>query len=79
MVMKSISLKINDSIFTETEKILSNIKISRTRYINNALEHYNHFQKHQMIEKEIKKESFLVREESMNVLREFEAIDYAED
>lgn len=31
-----------------------------------------------MLEKKIKKESFLVRKESMKVLREFEAIDYAD-
>lgn len=39
--MKSVSLKIDDSIFTETEKILSSLKTSRNRYINEALENYN--------------------------------------
>lgn len=77
--MKSVSLKIKDSIFTETEKILSSIKIPRNRYINEALEHYNDFQKRKLFESKIKKESFLVREESMNVLHEFEAVDYVKD
>jgi hypothetical protein len=39
--MKTVSLKIDDSIFGETEKILSCIKKSRNRYINEAIEFYN--------------------------------------
>ncbi|HET7360950.1 MAG TPA: hypothetical protein VFI78_03370 [Salinimicrobium sp.] len=76
--MKSVSLKIDDSIFVETEKILSSLKTSRNRYINEALENYNKLQKRRMLEKKMEKESFLVREESMKVLREFEATDYAD-
>jgi hypothetical protein len=33
-IMKTVSLKIDDSIFGETEKILSRIKKPRNRYIN---------------------------------------------
>ncbi len=43
--MKTVSLKIEDSIFGETEKILSRISISRNRYINEAIEYYNKIQK----------------------------------
>ena len=39
--MKTVSLKIDDSIFGETENILTRIKIPRNRYINEALEYYN--------------------------------------
>jgi len=39
--MKTVSLKIDDSIFGETENILSKIKKPRNRYINEALEYYN--------------------------------------
>lgn len=73
--MKTISLKIDDSVFGETEKILSKIKKSRNRYINDALDFYNSYQKRKLIEKLLKQESFLVREESMSVLKEFEAIN----
>ncbi len=43
--MKNVSLKIDDSIFGETEKILSRIKKPRNIYINEALDYYNLLQK----------------------------------
>lgn len=70
--MKTVSLKIDDSIFGETEKILSGIKMPRNRYINEAIAYYNKVQKRQLLEKRLKTESFLVREDSMNVLKDFE-------
>lgn len=75
--MKTVSLKIDDSIFGETEKILSRISIPRNRYINEALEYYNKFQKRQILERRLKVESELVKKESMQVLNDFESIDYA--
>lgn len=74
--MKKVSLKIEDSIFRETEKILSNLTISRNSYINNAIGYYNQVQKRKIIEKQLKKESILVRKESLIVLRYFERILY---
>lgn len=76
--MKIVSLKIDDSIFGETEKILSRIRIPRNRYINEAIEYYNKVQKRQILEKELKAESNLVKNDSMNVLKDFENIDYAD-
>ncbi|HDR51487.1 MAG TPA: hypothetical protein ENN90_07695 [Mariniphaga anaerophila] len=74
--MKTVSLKIDDLIFGETEKIVSQTNISRNRYINEAIDHYNRLQKRQILEKKLKKESDLVKEESLNVLNDFERIDY---
>ena len=76
--MKTVSLKIDDSIFGETEKILSKISMPRNRYINEAIEYYNKIQKRQILEKKLKAESKLVKKDSMNVLKEFEKIDYAD-
>ncbi len=76
--MKTVSLKIDDSIFGETEKILSKISISRNRYINEALDYYNKVQKRQILEKRLKVESELVKKDSMNVLKDFENMDYAD-
>jgi len=76
--MKTVSLKIDDSIFGETEKILSRIKKPRNRYINEAIEYYNRLQKRLILEKKLKKESDLVKMDSMSVLNEFENIDYAD-
>ena len=76
--MKTVSLKIDDSIFGETEKILSKISMPRNRYINDALDYYNKVQKRQLVEKRLKSESELVKEESMHILKEFENIGYAD-
>ncbi len=76
--MKSISLKLDDAVFGETEKILSKIKKPRNRYINEALEFYNRIQKRLILERRLKKESDLVKSDSLDVLREFENIDYAD-
>jgi len=72
--MKTVSLKIDDSIFGETEKILSVLKMPRNRYINEAIAYYNKVQKRQLLEKRLKTESSLVREDSMKVLQDFENI-----
>jgi len=76
--MKTVSLKINDSIFGETENILSRINIPRNRYINEAIEFYNKIQKRKILEKRLKAESILVENETMQVLKEFENIDYVD-
>lgn len=76
--MKTVSLKIDDSIFRETEKILSRIKKPRNRYINEAIDYYNRLQRRLILEKKLKKESELVRKDSMFVLKDFEEIDYAD-
>ena len=76
--MKTISLKIDDSIFGETEKILSKIKKPRNRYINEAIEYYNKMQRRALLEKRLKKESDLVKADSMDALKDFEEIDYVD-
>ena len=76
--MKTVSLKIDDSIFGETEKILSKIKKPRNRYINDAIEYYNRIQKRALLEKKLKNESDLVKADSMDVLKDFEEIDYVD-
>lgn len=75
--MKTVSLKIDDSIFREIEKNLSMMKKSRNRYINEALEYYNRLQRRFLIEKKLKAESEVVKDDSMSVLKEFEDLDYA--
>ena len=77
-IMKTVSLKIDDSIFVETEKILSKMKKPRNRYINEAIDYYNRVQRRLIIEKRLKKESELLKADSMSVLKEFEDIDYVD-
>lgn len=74
--MKTVSLKIDDTIFGETEKILSQIRKPRNRYINEAIEYYNKFQSRTLLEDRLRIESDLVKKDSMAVLKDFEEIDY---
>ena len=72
--MKTVSLKIDEAIFGETEKILSKIKKPRNRYINEALDFYNRLQRRAILEEKLKEESDLVKADSMAVLKDFEEI-----
>lgn len=73
--MKTLSLKLEDQIFLETESLISKVKISRNRYINEAVEYYNKHNKRKLLENQLRKESKLVSAESMKVLGEFELFD----
>ena len=74
--MKTLSLKLDETVFSETEQVLQHIKKSRNRYINEALEFYNKIQKRKLIASKLEKESKLLKDESLLVLHEFEALDY---
>jgi hypothetical protein len=72
--MKTLSLKLEDNIFQETEDVLSKVKKSRNRYINEAVDYYNRINKRNLISEKLVKESKLVRKESLLVLTEFESL-----
>ncbi|MCO6475607.1 MAG: hypothetical protein J5I94_03245 [Phaeodactylibacter sp.] len=73
--MKSISLKLQDQVFKETEHLLESLNVSRNSYINEAVAFYNRYQKRKLIEEQLLKESEIVAEDSMEVLKEFEALE----
>jgi hypothetical protein len=73
--MKTLSLKLDDLVYRETEELLGMIKKPRNRYINEALQYYNRIQRKKIIEKRLEAESKMVSEESMKVLSEFEKLD----
>jgi hypothetical protein len=72
--MKTLSLKLDDNIFDETEDLLTKIKKSRNRYINEAVDYYNRINKRNLIARKLTKESMLVKRESLVVLSEFESL-----
>ena len=72
--MKNLSLKMDDKIFKDTEKILEKLGRNRNRYINEAVQFYNLLQKRRLLARQFKKESLLVKEESMKVLEEFDSL-----
>lgn len=76
--MKTVSLKIDDSIFEETEKILEKIKKPRNQYINEAIDYFNKLQRKRLLEEKLKNESYIVKDDSMSVLNDFEEMDYGD-
>ena len=76
--MKVISLNMDEIIFNETERIVLLMKKPRNRYINEAVDFYNKHQRRVMLEQQLQKESDIVKEDSMNILRDFEEIDYGD-
>ena len=76
--MKSISLNLDDVIFSETEKIVALMKKPRNRYINEAIDYYNKHQQRVMLERKIQYESESVKENSMNILQDFEDFEYGD-
>jgi hypothetical protein len=73
--MKTLSLKLDNSVFEETEQLLDKIQKTRNRYINEALQYYNQIQKKKLIEQLLIIDSKIVSDESMKVLHEFENIE----
>ncbi len=69
---KAISLKIDNQIFNKTEELIAELKISRNKYINDALESYNRIKEIELVNNLLAKASILVRENSLEVLRDFE-------
>lgn len=73
--MKTLSLKLDDIVYKETEQLLEKIKKPRNRYINEALSYYNRIQKRKLIANQLEVESQIVSEDSMAILSEFEKLE----
>ena len=77
--MKNLSLKLDDAVFSETEKIIEALRVPRNRYINAALSFYNAHNQKTILKKSLARESLLVRANSMEVLKEMEQLDDYQD
>lgn len=73
--MKVLSLKLKDDVFSEAEKLIERIHVSRNAYINQALAFYNKVNKRRLLRKQLEKESMETRAVSLEVLREMEKLD----
>lgn len=72
---KTLSLKMRDDVFAETEDVIGTMHTSRNAYINDALSFYNKFMKRRVLKQRLKRESLLVSETSLEALRELELIE----
>ncbi len=76
--MKNLSLKLEDDIFMETEKIVSKVHKNRNRYINEAISFYNRLHRRRLLSLQLSKESRMVAAESLRILSEFEKFEDAD-
>jgi len=72
--MKTLSLKLDDEIFEETDRIAGKLNMARNRYINEALEAYNRLVSRKILKDKLTRESNQVSKASMEVLSELEKI-----
>lgn len=72
--MKTLSLKLDDKIFDETEEITLALKLARNRYINEAVSIYNNFNKRKILKSKLAKESKLIMKDSLSILHEYEKL-----
>lgn len=72
--MKTLSLKLDDKIFDETEEISSTLQLARNRYINEAVNIYNLYNKRRILKKQLSKESKITSIDSLEILHEFESL-----
>ncbi|WP_420582003.1 hypothetical protein [Reichenbachiella sp.] len=73
--MKNLSLKLEESIFDETEDILAEINKKRNKYINEAVAFYNKLYKRKLMRNNLAAESAIAYGSSLEVMEEFEALE----
>jgi len=74
-VSKALSLKLDDRIFAETESVIRKMRVPRNAYINRALEFYNRCQKRRLLKKRLKKDVDLLKDQTREVIRDFELLE----
>jgi predicted transcriptional regulator len=72
--MKVLSLKLDDDIYEETEKMTADMRMARNRYINDAVKLYNLFNRRRLLKKQLERESRLTRADSMETLDAYERL-----
>jgi hypothetical protein len=72
---KILSLKVQDEIFEETERVLKKVKRPRNAYINEAIHFYNKLVARRLLKNRLVRESNIVAADSMAVLEEFEKFE----
>lgn len=72
---KLLSLKMDEQIFSETERVLKKIRLPRNAYINKAVEFYNRFQNRMLTKKRLKKDIALLKSDTKNFIEKFELLD----
>jgi metal-responsive CopG/Arc/MetJ family transcriptional regulator len=73
--MKNLSLKLSDTVFEETEKVIKKLRKPRNRYINDALSFYNKYHNKKLLRELLQQESKMVTKSSKEILDELERLE----
>ncbi len=73
--MTNLTIEMDETILSETEKLLIQLQLKRDEYINQAVSLLNKVQKRKLLGEHLKIESKMVQAESMKILAEFENLD----
>ena len=72
--MKNLSLKLEDNIYQETERITAKLSVARNRYINEAVDLFNRYHSRRLLKAQLSRESSLAAADSIEVLKEIEKL-----
>lgn len=72
---KALSLKLEDRIFEETEKVIRKIHLPRNTYINQAIAFYNRCQKRLLNKKRLQKDVRLLHQDTSQFIKSFELLE----
>jgi len=75
IMSKNLSLKLQDTIFEETEQVLRKVRRPRNAYINEAIHFYNKLVARRLLKNKLIRESNIVANDSIAVLEEFEKFE----
>lgn len=73
--MKILSLKLKEDVFSEVERVVKTIHVSRNAYINQALEFYNKLNQRKQLRKKLAQESKMVSSSSLEILHEMDKLE----
>jgi len=73
--MKNLSLKLNENILEETDRVVKSINTSRNAYINQALNLYNQLNRRRILKKQLAFESKATAHVSLEILSEMEKLN----
>lgn len=72
---KALSLKMENSLFEETERLLKKIRLPRNTYINQAVNFYNRCNQRLLIKKQLQKDTKALKKDTKEFLKAFELLE----
>lgn len=77
--MKKLSIELEDSVCNRTEAIANILDVTLEELITTAIIHYTREKSREILSSKLEKESDKNREESIRILKEFDAIDSVDE